>query len=98
MSEYPELSQFLGGYFHQDWGLEANDWQGIVEHYRSEQNLEEREAAASEIDRLLLEPMNTDQLGTYLFRELHCYYLPRPDLGGPDVREWLRQVAVALRR
>lgn len=28
-----ELVQFFGAYFHQDWDLEADDWQGIVDSY-----------------------------------------------------------------
>lgn len=31
-----ELDQFFGAYFHQDWDLEADDWQGIVDNYVAE--------------------------------------------------------------
>ncbi|SEH66650.1 hypothetical protein SAMN04489835_2644 [Mycolicibacterium rutilum] len=28
-----ELAQFFGAYFHQDWDLEADDWQRIVDNF-----------------------------------------------------------------
>ena len=90
--------QLFGAYFHQDWDIDAEDWPDVIDQFRRDHTPEYCDETASEIDRLIDEPLNNDDLYQYMWRKLGCEYMPRPDLGGPDVREWLRRVAVALRR
>ncbi len=30
---YPQLEQFLGAYFHQDWGKERDGWEAVVDDF-----------------------------------------------------------------
>jgi hypothetical protein len=94
---YPRLQQLLGAYFHQDWDLEGDDWPAIVRKYRSDVSAAEAAAAASEIEQLIADGDSDSILADRLLREFGCYYDPRPDLGGPLPREWLIQLAAALR-
>ncbi len=35
-STCPQLHQFLGGYFHQDWALDGNGWEPVVDEFVTE--------------------------------------------------------------
>jgi hypothetical protein len=94
---YERLRHLMWAYFHQDWPLESADWQGVVRHYRGDVSPDEAAATAEAIVRLLGEGQPESQLADRLLREFGCYYDPRPDLGGPALRDWLLQVAAALR-
>ena len=99
MSEaaYPRLWQLFGAYFHQDWDTEGNDWPDLVRNFADDHCETELKATAAELDRLLADFTDDAALDQQLFNELGCYYMPRPDLGGPTVRRWLGEVAAALR-
>jgi hypothetical protein len=88
----------FGAFFHQDWDTEGKDWPDLVRNYCQGQPVEELHATAAELEQLLAASTDDVSLDDRLFRELGCCYDPRPDLGGPTVREWLRQVAAFLRR
>jgi hypothetical protein len=88
----------FGAFFHQDWVTEGEDWPDLVRNFRGGQPPEELEAAARELDRLLGEFAGDEELEGYLLNDLGCEYTPRPDLGGPTVREWLGRIAAFLRR
>jgi hypothetical protein len=95
---YPRLGHMFGAFFHQDWDVEGDDWPDLVRNFARGQPAAELKATADEIDRLLAAFPDDTALEHELFRELGCEYDPRPDLGGPTVREWLRQIATFLRR
>ncbi|HEU4561701.1 MAG TPA: contact-dependent growth inhibition system immunity protein [Longimicrobium sp.] len=91
------LGQFFGACFHQDWTLEADDWPAVVAQYRSEIGNEQARATADAIDSLPRSVPEEAELERIVHHDLGCDYDPRPDLGGPTVREWLSQVADTLR-
>lgn len=91
------LDQFFGGYLHQDWSDDYGTWQNAVRHFMAEGTDSERSQTVAGIERLLLDILDDEELSRHLYRELGCYYSPRPDAGGPTVRQWLRDVAVLLR-
>jgi len=93
---YPQLASLFGGYMHQDWDTGGRDWPDLVSNFVRD-SASDAESAASEIDQMLLDHINDAALRDEVFSELHCYFDPRPDLGGPTLREWLRQVASLLR-
>ena len=97
-SSYPRLSVLFGAYMYQDWDMEADDWRGLVLDYAGHQRGAGREETAAEIDRLLASTPDDANLEDVVYRELGCYYHPRPDLGGPTVRAWLGEVTEFLRR
>jgi CdiI immunity protein len=95
---YPRLAHLFGAFMHQDWDTEGKDWPDLVGNFAHGQPAAELEATANEVDRLLAEFPEDAGLNDQLYRELSCYYDPRPDLGGPTVRAWLGQVAGSLRQ
>ncbi|MBE1547017.1 hypothetical protein GGC64_001025 [Mycobacterium sp. OAS707] len=92
--ESSELWQFFAAYFNEDWGLDADGWEGIVDNYVSDDpTAQGLQALAKEMDgvrRAHPEP----ELKEYLFRTLGCYYSP-VDI---TCEEWLGQVADRLRQ
>lgn len=89
-----DLRQFLGAYFHQDWDLEADDWQGVVDNYVNDDPVAEPlRTLAREIDNLRTARAETD-LSQFLVRTVGVYYAPEP----LTYSEWLRQVANRIRQ
>ncbi len=90
-----DLYQFFAAYFHQDWDMEADDWQGIVDNYVSSDPLAEPLwRTAQEIDYICAARSEVD-LSQFLLRKVGVCYDPRPEL---TYKEWLGQVAARLRR
>jgi hypothetical protein len=86
---YPNLDDFFGTYFHQDWREDAATAIGIVERYLAEWPPEEVLAAAQELRRLLAEtPTEADLIDK--MRRLGCFYNPQSD--GLSYGDWLRQI------
>lgn len=90
------VSHFFGAYFHEDWDLEAVDWQGIVDGYvRDERpSAELLRLLAREIDDLNAGCTETDVEGL-VTRTLGANYYPLPEF---SYGEWLHQVAARLRQ
>ncbi len=89
-----DLRQFLGAYFHQDWDLEAADWQGVVDNYVNDDPVAgPLRTLAQEIDNLRTTRVETD-LSQFLVRSVGVYYAPEP----LTYNEWLRQIANRLRQ
>ena len=92
---YPELLQFFGGYFHQDWDIEAATADGVLDIFNRTHSLDQRLRIADLIDTLTAEIHDDQLLEHTLFSELGCDYLPEAD--AMSVRSWLRYVSVRLR-
>lgn len=95
MSEeaYPELGQFLGGYFHEDHGLYGDSWESILDHYL--QDAGDGAAAVVELDRLLAATTGDDADLHRQLRRIGLNYL-LPD--ALDERTWLTAVRDRLER
>ncbi|EJZ12027.1 contact-dependent growth inhibition system immunity protein [Mycolicibacterium vaccae] len=90
-----ELEQFFGAYFHQDWDLEADDWQGIVDNYvNADPVAEPLRTMSREIDELCATRSEAD-LAQLLLREVGVCYDPRPEI---SFKPWLGQIAARLRQ
>jgi hypothetical protein len=88
-----DLGQFFGAYFHQDWDLEADDWQGVVDMYVDDDpNAEQLRTLADEIDDLRASRPEPE-LHHFLLHTAGCYYYPGP----VPHRHWLGEVAHRLR-
>ena len=96
--KYPRLAQLFGAFMHQDWDTEGRDWPDLIRNFAHAQPAAEVGLTANELDRLLAEFPDDPGLSDQLYRELGCYYDPRPDQGGPTVCAWLGQVAGLLRQ
>lgn len=86
---YPNLDEFFGTYFHQDWREDAATALGIVERYLAEWPLAEIREAARELRHLLAENPSEAELADTM-RRLGNFYNPKAD--GLSYGEWLRQV------
>ncbi len=90
-----ELDQFFGAYFHQDWDLEADDWQEIVDNYVSANpTAKAQRQIAKEIDDMRTARSESD-LAQFLIRGVGVCYDPRPEV---TFEEWLGQIAARLRK
>ncbi|MDV3130184.1 contact-dependent growth inhibition system immunity protein [Mycobacterium sp. 21AC1] len=90
-----DLYQFFGAYFHQDWDLEADDWEGIVDKYSasSTRTSQQLQALATHLDKLLDICPDSELPGVMM--EMGGFYDPRPEM---TYTEWLGQVADRLRQ
>jgi hypothetical protein len=89
-----DLYQFLATNFHQDWDLEADDWEGIVDNYVNEDPIAEPlRTLAEEIDDLR-EARAEPDLRQFLVYTVGVDYLPLP----LTYKEWLGQIAYRLRQ
>lgn len=88
-----ELYQFLATNFHQDWDLEADDWQGIVDNYVDEDPTPvSLLRLAEQIDDLRVSLLE-QELQEFLVRQVGVDYGPVPLKYG----EWLGEIANRLR-
>jgi hypothetical protein len=88
------LGQFLCGYYHQDWGLDAATSDGIVERFRMDNPSELVATTAEELGAFLGRDLDDAQLAHILFKELSVGYDPRPQ---QTLRAWLGRVLQLLR-
>jgi hypothetical protein len=88
---YPHLQQFFGGYFHQDWTLEAEDWQGLAANFIAGADPSTLLNTCQELSRLLNEIVEDGELDDVL-GGLGCCYRPI-EMGN---RDWLRGVQKML--
>ena len=90
-----DLYQFFGAHFHQDWDLEADDWQGIVDGYvaGTKPTAEKLWLLAEEIDNLHYgrSEAELDRLVAYT---IGVDYDPQP----MSYTDWLHQIANRLRQ
>lgn len=88
------LYQFFAAYFHQDWDLEADDWEGIVDGYASDHpTAESLRILADEIDSLRA-ARSEPNLEQFLVHTVGVEYCPEPE----TYKEWLGQIADRLRQ
>jgi hypothetical protein len=91
--ESSDLWQFFAAYFNQDWAMDADDWQGVVDQYASDHSEPEHlQRLAHEID-VVRDSHSESELPEFLSRGLGSYYIPYAE----SCKEWLTQVTDRLR-
>ncbi|MGH2389188.1 MAG: contact-dependent growth inhibition system immunity protein [Chloroflexota bacterium] len=96
--KFPEVANFFGGYFHQDWiDLQgSSDWRPVVRAYCQTVPLEERSRVTRELSDFLRLDLDEHEVDTVLGYQFGCaYYAPA---GGITYWEWLEQLYVELVR
>lgn len=73
-TSFPELFQFLAGYFHQDWNCEYDSEDNVVRSFISDSSKETISQVKIELQTLLIKTQNEEELKDILFNELSCYY------------------------
>lgn len=86
------LFHFFAAYFHQDWNLDAPNWQGVVNCFVRDEGSERARHVRDEVNKLLNKVESDVQLAQVL-GELGCYYWA----GSPSqMRDWLETVSTKL--
>ncbi|WP_080922035.1 MULTISPECIES: contact-dependent growth inhibition system immunity protein [Pseudomonas] len=73
-AEFPELHDFFGAYFHQDWTVEHETAEQVLDAFLAESDLESLRAVQLELNFFLQRRWSEEELRKYLLRELSCYY------------------------
>ena len=95
MSDTPALENFLSAYFHQDWSMEHDTADGVVEAYLGSEADAEIVAVRDDLARLSSEQLDEAALGARL-RRLGSEYDPTRD--GGSWQGWLDRLQAAFRR
>lgn len=70
-ASYPELRQFLGGYFHQDWPLDSGRWEDVADDFVAESTRSSVAQTADEL-RSLLDQQFSDAETEAVLERLGC--------------------------
>jgi len=89
-----QLAHLFGAYFHQDWGVEAEDWKGVLQLYLRDVSESEVVEAVAELKALMSTHVTELQLESAL-SELGSYYALRQEAGGA-FRQWLGELCAEL--
>jgi len=89
--QFPELREFFGGYFHQDWDIDARDDDGVIRLYLREASPEDVAAVRRQLHGLLELGLSEAELADRLYSDLGSYYLPTD-----GIADWLRSVRERL--
>jgi hypothetical protein len=94
---YPELFQFFGGHFHQDWVDEYDEADDVVAAYVAAHRDEPAHLAAlaAQLDGFAAAHPDDRALAGALQHELGCEYDTSAD--GLTARQWLRRVSERFR-
>ncbi|MGY2138838.1 contact-dependent growth inhibition system immunity protein [Pseudomonas reactans] len=93
--DYPELQQFLAGYFNQDWVDDHKKADDVIEFFISESSDDTLLEVQEELDKLMRSGKTEQELEDYLFSNIGCYYYYRSEW--PDGITWLRHVVSVLK-
>jgi hypothetical protein len=72
--KFSELHDFFGAYFHQDWTVEHETSEGVVDAFLLESGPEDLLVLQKELNELLAQRKNELELREYLLKRLSCYY------------------------
>lgn len=92
--DYPELQQFLAGYFNQDWAEDHKNAIDVVRFFISETPTDAIEEVQAELKKLILAPKTEQELQDFLFKDLGCYYYYKNEW--KDGKAWLNHIASFL--
>ncbi|WP_085577625.1 MULTISPECIES: contact-dependent growth inhibition system immunity protein [unclassified Pseudomonas] len=70
----PELHDFFGAYFHQDWLEEHDTAEKVIDAFIADSNNETIALVIGDLQSLLEWDNDEKSLRNYLLRELSCYY------------------------
>ena len=91
VDENDPVFQFFGGYFHEDWMLDAASTREVVGEYVKAHTPEERSALSRAVVEYSQKFASDSELEDGLFHELGCYYTPSGI--GLSAKAWLQTVA-----
>ncbi|MFJ5257175.1 contact-dependent growth inhibition system immunity protein [Pseudomonas sp. NPDC088414] len=92
--ELPELHDFFGAYFHQDWLIEYDTPDEIIADFLQTSDPEIILSVCKELQFLLSQNKDELALRDYLLRKLSCYYCYWNEWASGQ--EWLNYVLAVL--
>jgi len=72
--DFPEIRDFFGAYFHQDWPVEHDTADQVIDEFLDASNNEILIQTSHELKTLLSKDLSETELRAYLLKELKCYY------------------------
>lgn len=89
------LHEFFGANFHQDWIVEHDTAEQVIDYFATHSAPEDLSLVCKEIGLLLALGKSETELRAYLLKELSCYYCYWNK--GKSGEEWLRHIASKLK-
>jgi hypothetical protein len=93
-ADFAELHNFFGSYFHQDWTVEHETAEQVLDTFLTESHIDELMKVRSELNALLAQKQDEPILRDYLLRTLSCYYCYW--ISWESGESWLRHIAKRL--
>ena len=93
--DYPELQQFLAGYFNQDWVDDHKSANDVIDFFISESSEETITIVLSELEKLISAKKTEQDLQDFLLSDIGCYYYYPNEWS--DGQTWLNHVALTLK-
>lgn len=90
---YSNLEEFLGGYYHQDWALDASDSVEVAISYLSEWPRDDALLCLSELSSLLSQSTEIELVDAV--SGMGCSFLPASE-GYSSTSEWLRAIETIM--
>lgn len=88
------LKEFFGGYFHEDFLLDAKNANEVINNYVKGTTDQERTTLSNAIQSYVEMFADDEELERRLFFDLGCYY--RPSAEGITAQDWLKKIAADL--
>ncbi|MFJ2713987.1 contact-dependent growth inhibition system immunity protein [Pseudomonas sp. NPDC087346] len=93
-TKFPELFQFLAGYFHQDWKCDHENEDEVIQLFIENSSPETLSLVKSELNSVLISFPDEEELKSFLFEEIGCsYYYP---YAWPSGKAWLEHILEML--
>jgi hypothetical protein len=93
--EFPELHNFFGAYFHQDWTVEHDTPEQVLDAFLVESHIDDLKAVYKELNALLAQKQAEPALRIYLLKDLSCYYCYWNSWASGE--SWLRHIEDRLK-
>jgi hypothetical protein len=89
-NDFPEAQDFFGSYFHQDWLVEHETADQVIDEFLRSSDKEVLGLVRSELQKLMSKNANEMDLRAFLLKEMHCYYCYWNEWASGEV--WLRHI------
>lgn len=94
--DHPQLFQFLGAYFHEDWMCESARADDIIKSFIADSEEVTLLDVVKEIETLLALNLTETDLRSFLLKEIGCCYCYWHEW--PNGIEWLEHVKLLLKK
>lgn len=93
-NDFPEAKDFFGAYFHQDWPVEHDTADQVIDDFLRNSDKAVLILVRNELRALLSNKLNEIDLRAFFLKELHCYYCYWNEWASGEA--WLRHIEKKL--